>query len=285
MSRYLERALSGETATSQEWNDHLIAFHREYSGVTEDLLLQMETPGGETSYDVLASRIKALAPGAKAVLDIGCGNGVLLARIAERFGREIALTGIDLSEPDIARARKRLPGATFLCGDALALGMSQKSEDVVTSHLAFMAMPALGAVLERARNALRDSGLLAFVAEDPLAGGTIFELLGSAVAAVRDRFPAFTPSIPGREPIERADVLQPLLARAGFSRVSIEPFAVRARLSGEQIWHFVERSYPFGLLDATARDDLRETLGARIGAIEHGPEGAMLALRFVSAHA
>ena len=283
MTPYLERTLAGETPTPQEWNDHMIAFHRVWGRWGENLICQMQTAGGETSYDLLASRIKALSPQAKAILDIGCGDGTLLVRIANLFGPDIALTGIDLVETDIADARKRLPAATFLCGDALALDMDRESQDVVTSHLAFMAMPAIERVLARARSALRESGVLAFVIEDPLGGGTIFELLGSAVAALRRRFRGFTPTAPGRAPMERAEDVRALLARAGFARVSIEPFTVSIALSARQLWHVVERTYPFGLLDAALRNDLRDALRAEINAATAGAEKAVSALRLVSA--
>ena len=182
MTRYLDRALAGETATQQEWNDHMIAFHSAHRRWGENLIGEMLTAGGETSYDLLAAHIKAAAPEAKAILEIGCGDATLLVRIAKLFGPTVALTGIDLVEADIVDARERLPAATFLCGDALVLDMNQKSQDVVTSHLAFLVMPAVEQVLVRARSALREPGLLAFVAEDPLGGGAIFELVGGAIA-------------------------------------------------------------------------------------------------------
>ncbi len=283
MTRYLDRALAGETATQQEWNDHMIAFHSAHRRWGENLIGEMLTAGGETSYDMLAAHIKAAAPEAKAILEIGCGDATLLVRIAKLFGPTVALTGIDLVEADIVDARERLPAATFLCGDALVLDMNQKSQDVVTSHLAFLVMPAVEQVLVRARSALREPGLLAFVAEDPLGGGAIFELVGGAIASLRDRFPAFTPATPGREPIERADTLRAMLARAGFPKVSIAPFTVSAEFSADRLWHFIEQSYPFGLLDAPVRDQMRDALHEKLVAVAEGSEKPALALRLVTA--
>jgi SAM-dependent methyltransferase len=285
VSQYRERALAGETATLAEWNEYLIAFHQKHGRFGEKVVEQMHTSSGETSYDLLASRIQAMAPDARAILDIGCGDGTLMARIAERFGHEVSLTGIELVEMDVARARERLPTAALLCGDASDLAVGQKSQDVVTSHLAFMAMPSIDRVLARAHNALRPFGVLAFVAEDPLGGGTVFGLVGSAVAIVRKRFPNFSAKTPRPMAIEREDVLQALLARIGFTRVAIEPFRISAKLSAEQLWAFVEGSYPFGVLDGAARNDLREELRTQISAIERDPDGAVFALRFVTAYA
>ncbi|MGB6985268.1 MAG: class I SAM-dependent methyltransferase, partial [Candidatus Aquilonibacter sp.] len=158
MTRYLDRVLVGDAPTPQEWNEHLVAFHRRYRGSTEELVSRMHTQSGQTSYEVLASRIKELEPDARAILDVGCGDGALLVRIGRRFDDDVALTGIDLSDTEIARARERLAQATFLWGDALELDMDEKSLDVVTSHLAFMAMPHTSRILARAPRALRAAG-------------------------------------------------------------------------------------------------------------------------------
>src|SRR4249920_253252 len=55
-----------------------------------------------------------LAPGAR-VLDLGCGNGVPVARELARLGFEV--TGVDLSPVQITRARALVPGARFVCAD------------------------------------------------------------------------------------------------------------------------------------------------------------------------
>src|SRR5437867_9552734 len=52
-----------------------------------------------------------IAPGAR-VLDLGCGNGIPVAReLAERY----RVTGVDLSPVQIDRARALVPDARFVC--------------------------------------------------------------------------------------------------------------------------------------------------------------------------
>jgi SAM-dependent methyltransferase len=75
--------------------------------------------GAARSYRrLLAEYYNLLIPADASVLEIGCGDGELLAHL--RASRK---TGIDLSAAQLARARARLPDATFLqqSGEALDL--------------------------------------------------------------------------------------------------------------------------------------------------------------------
>ena len=283
MTRYLERVMAGEPATVTEWNDHLIAFHRAYTGATPALVTDMRAPDGRGSYDLLAQWIKTLAPGARDILDVGCGDGTLVRELTRTFGPNVALTGIDLSEDELARARATSPNARLLRGDASAANLGQKSYDVVTSHLAFMAMSEIRTILARLRGALRSDGMLIFVCEDPLSGGAIFELVLEAIAILRGRASSFAPIVPQREPIEHDEVLCGLLRDAGFAAVRVEHFSLRGKLSEEQLWAFIEQCYPLGLLEPALRGGLHDAMRLRLQAIVRSGAVVDFPLRFVAA--
>jgi len=83
---------------------------------------------------------------AKRVLDIGCGLGLLTARLASR---DRHITGVDLSPEMIARARKKSTDAgrfLFLCGDFLEQGFTSEQFDCVISAAALHHMPTTIAV-------------------------------------------------------------------------------------------------------------------------------------------
>ncbi len=70
-----------------------------------------------------------LKPGAR-VLDIGCGAGVPATKsLAARF----VVTGLDISGEQIARARRNVPGATFVVGDVGAVDFPDRSFDGVVA--------------------------------------------------------------------------------------------------------------------------------------------------------
>jgi SAM-dependent methyltransferase len=72
------------------------------------------------------------------VLDLGCGNGVPATRVlAERFD----VTGVDISDVQISRARRLVPTATFVRADITSLEFPPASFDAVVSFFALIHVP------------------------------------------------------------------------------------------------------------------------------------------------
>ena len=78
-------------------------------------------------------------PAGAAVLDLGCGCGVPIARDLAASGRTV--TGIDLSGVQIARARRLVPTATFQQADATTVGFPDATFDAVVCLYALIHMP------------------------------------------------------------------------------------------------------------------------------------------------
>jgi SAM-dependent methyltransferase len=97
-------------------------------------------------------------PAGGAVLDLGCGCGVPLAR--DLAGAGYAVTGVDLSAVQVERARRLVPAARFLHADATQVGFPPSSFDAVVSlytliHLPLVEQPPL---LDRIGRWLRPGG-------------------------------------------------------------------------------------------------------------------------------
>ena len=111
--------------------------------------------------------LEKLGPGSR-VLDLGCGNGVPVARALLERGHD--LTGVDLSRAQLARARRSAPGARYLHADALEVDFPPASFDAVVSTFVFGHVPRaeLPALLARIRGWLRPGGraLLTFARSD-----------------------------------------------------------------------------------------------------------------------
>jgi SAM-dependent methyltransferase len=76
-----------------------------------------------------------LAPGAR-VLDLGCGNGEKLARLAD-----FDITAVDISAEQLRLARAEVPNATFLQADFAELDFPAESFDAVTAFYSISHVP------------------------------------------------------------------------------------------------------------------------------------------------
>jgi len=71
------------------------------------------------------------------ILDVGCGSGVELQRLALWGADPTRMAGIDLMEDRIASARTRMPAATWHVGSAHELPFPRRSFDLVTQFTMF----------------------------------------------------------------------------------------------------------------------------------------------------
>jgi SAM-dependent methyltransferase len=92
-----------------------------------------------TRYATWVARLRERVPAGGAVLDLGCGCGVPLARNLAAAG--YAVTGVDLSAVQVERARRLVPGARFLHADAARVRFPPSSFDAVVGLYALIHMP------------------------------------------------------------------------------------------------------------------------------------------------
>lgn len=99
-------------------------------------------------------------PAAARVLDLGCGCGIPVARTLADRGHHV--TGVDLSEVQLARARRLVPEATFVSADANQVAFPDRTFDAVVClyvliHLPLDRQPRL---IVRMSDWLKPGGLL-----------------------------------------------------------------------------------------------------------------------------
>jgi 2-polyprenyl-3-methyl-5-hydroxy-6-metoxy-1,4-benzoquinol methylase len=108
-------------------------------------------------------RLDACVPAsATSVLDVGCGDGFLAARLARRVPHVVA---IDADAPVLGRARARFPDAkvTWCHGDVLTHPLGRESFDAVVSNATLHQLPDAGEALRRLSQLVRPGGTLAIV--------------------------------------------------------------------------------------------------------------------------
>src|SRR5689334_3979027 len=128
---------------------YLAGWHHRHAGACRPVFLGARSADGRTSYERLAN----LVADGEAVLDLGCGDGTLLEMI-RTAAPNARLSGIDLSDGELALARERLPDAVLHRARAQELPLEDASVDLVVCHMALMLMDEPERVLAEARRVL-----------------------------------------------------------------------------------------------------------------------------------
>jgi 2-polyprenyl-3-methyl-5-hydroxy-6-metoxy-1,4-benzoquinol methylase len=155
-------------------------------------------------YDATLAAYVPAAAGA--VLDVGCGDGFLAARLARTVPRVVA---IDSDAPVLGRARTRFPDApvTWCHGDILTHPLAAGSFDAVLANAMFHHLPDTRAGLRRLSELVRPGGTLAivgFLRIEPvdLPWAVTTTVLRGVVIRVRRKWPHTAPAVwPPRDSI------------------------------------------------------------------------------------
>ncbi|GAB3458127.1 class I SAM-dependent methyltransferase [Streptomonospora sediminis] len=151
--------------------------------------------GVQGKYRPWIAELRRRIPAGSAVLDVGCGSGVPVAGTLAAAGHRV--TGIDISEGQIRRAREQVPQAEFCCADAVTADFAPERFDAVVCLYALIHIPLAEQLplLEKIAAWLRPGGW--FVAttghsawtgvdEDWLGGGTAMWWSHADAATNRD---------------------------------------------------------------------------------------------------
>ncbi|WP_010216505.1 class I SAM-dependent methyltransferase [Sphingomonas sp. PAMC 26621] len=159
---------SGFTPDAAAVRDHLETVHRVHAGFTESCAARCVDAEGRDSYDWLADVIDYDATAS--ILDLACGSGVLLERLAGR-NADVRLTGVDMSADELALARRRLGPDRVALHHGLAqdLGfLADGSIDGVLCHWALTLMDPVAPVLAEVARVLKPRGVFAAIVDGPM---------------------------------------------------------------------------------------------------------------------
>jgi len=214
-------------------------------------------------FDEWAAHVAGLLgppPARGAVLDVGCGTGVLAPHLAAAGWSRII--GVDPSQGMLARARARgVPGAEWVEGTAEGLPLADGPVDALASDFALMFMPQPATAVRAMAAAVRGGGPVVVCTwgdlQDIPAMGAICEALeqvgGHEASALLRR--AFS--------MGRREVLEQVVADAGLPGARVEAHRVTARFPDARALAGIYAG-PLGLDDVSRTDALCRALDARL---------------------
>lgn len=165
-----------------------------------------------------------ITPGVR-VLDIGCGSGALLQRAAALGAVPV---GVDISEPMVAAARRRVPEATVALGDAQTMDLRNTTNgasfDRVISRFGVMFFDDPVAAFANIRRAAAPKARLAFVCwrdgDNPMFTTGVDILAGKLESPPA----ALDPTAPGPLAFGDAERVRTIMADAGWNDVALAAF-------------------------------------------------------------
>lgn len=118
--------------------------------------------------------ISSLNLGTRQILELGCANGWLSSQLAN-YGH---VTGIDLADEVIARAKSRCPHIDFRAGDILTMDLGDGTFDLAVSLETISCLPDQEKFIDALARSLRSGGYLIMTTQNRF----VFERLDSVAA-------------------------------------------------------------------------------------------------------
>jgi len=210
------------------------------------------------------ARAAGVGPG-QHVIDVGCGSGALTVVLAEIAGAE-NVAGVDPSEPFVAEARTRVPGADLRVGPAESLPFEDATFDASLSQLVFHFVQDPAASVAEMRRVTRPGGRVAACVWDMTGGMTMLRSYWDAAREAGATGPDEIERFGGRP----GQVAQ-LWRDAGLRDVVDESLTVSAEYEDfDELWtSFLGAAGPVGAhavsLDEQQAAAVRAALHRRIG--------------------
>ncbi len=199
------------------------------------------------------------------VLDIGCGTGETSILAAESGA---AVTGVDISEPMLAHARKRMGDrGQFMLADATEYRGEEKF-DLIMSRFGVMFFDDPVAAFANIRANLVPGGRIVFACwRAPQENQWVFVPM-MAVRPFMPEQPEQDPHAPGPFALADRDRLADIMSEAGFREIHIEPHDLEIELAAsggvDKAMEFVTKIGPAATvlaeLDDAAKAEARAAL-------------------------
>lgn len=168
---------------------------------------------------------RAAVKAGEAVFDIGCGCGATSFDLLTQVGPGGHVTGVDISEPMLGRARELAPPnmpIEFVLADATVYPFPPASADMLFSRFGVMFFAQPSDSFANMRKALRPGGRLAFACWRTPRDNTWMMLGLQEAYKYVPKLPEMKPDDPGPFSFASEERVRRILGEAGFSNVEMD---------------------------------------------------------------
>jgi len=125
-----------------------------------DLLYNDKDYQGEADY--IEKKIKAYAPDTKKIIELGCGTGIHAQLL---FQKGYDITGVDISEGMIERAKERNPELHFICDNIQTFSVDERVDTILALFHVVSYQTTIKELINTIKNVrthLKEGGLFLF---------------------------------------------------------------------------------------------------------------------------
>ena len=184
------------------------------------------------------------------VIDVGCGCGATLLELVRAVGPTGAVVGIDISQPMLAVAARRLdvhPNTRLLCGDAAELPLSDVGAELLISRFGVMFFGDPAAAFRNLRTGLAPGGRVRFACWRPIHENPWLQIPLHAAYEHVPRLPKPAPEEPGPFSFGDPARVTRILTEAGFGVPVFTPLDIPMEIAdGGTLDDAARRSTEFG---------------------------------------
>ena len=199
----------------------------------------------------------------EAILDIGCGTGATSLAIAERLGKGAQVTGLDISEPMIACARKRaenVPHVDFIAADAGAHDFGGARFDRLVSRFGVMFFEDPTATFAHLRHATKPGGTMHFLTWREPKANAFMIASGRAAREFFPDMPGYDPDAPGQFGLAEPARIEAIFAGTGWQDVRWTPHEIPCSFPRADLDTFIRRVGPVARLMGDSEEAERERI-------------------------
>lgn len=230
---------------------------------TQDLLDQLFRPLEEILVDAVVTAH------ARRVLDVGCGTGGTTVAIARRLAGAGTCTGVDLSGPMIASARRRSGQAgvavDFIVADAQSYRFPAATFDAVVSRFGVMFFADPVAAFANLHQASAPGATLRQLVWRSAEENPFMTAAEEAASSLLPDLPARRPNEPGQFGFADREYVRRILTASGWSEVTLQPLDVPCLMPAGELERYLSNLGPVGrALQEAGDEQLRRRVMAAV---------------------